>query len=90
MRKERSPVPPDAAPGIRCGLDRVNGQPCVRNLRMIVRRVVEAVANYPDSSDLKREYPELDDEDVRHALIYMTASLDDRLIDTKGGGEAAA
>lgn len=69
---------------------RMNGQPCVRNLRLTVRRVVEAVATYPNRLDLKREYPELDDEDVRQALIYAAAYLDDRVIDRHGGDEAAA
>jgi hypothetical protein len=26
----------------------MNGQPCIRNMRLTVRRVVEAVALYPD------------------------------------------
>ena len=44
---------------------RMNGQPCIRNLRLTVRRVVEAVATYPNRDDLRREYPELQDEDMR-------------------------
>ena len=60
---------------------RMNGQPCVRQLRLTVRRVVEAVATYPDRSDLKREYPELEEEDIREALEYAAASLDDRVIE---------
>jgi len=42
---------------------RMNGQPCVRRLRLTVRRVVEAVATYPDRRDLFREYPELEPDD---------------------------
>jgi uncharacterized protein (DUF433 family) len=57
---------------------RLNGQPCIRNLRLTVRRVVEAVATYPDREELRREYPELEDEDIRQALEYAAASLDDR------------
>jgi uncharacterized protein (DUF433 family) len=49
---------------------RMNGQPCIRQLRLTVRRVVEAVATYPNRADLKREYPELEDEDIREALAY--------------------
>lgn len=40
---------------------RMNGQPCVRDLRLTVRRVVQAVATYSDREELRREYPELDD-----------------------------
>jgi len=46
-----------------------------------VRRVVEAVAAYPDRKDLNREYPELEEEDVREALAYAAANLDDKIID---------
>jgi uncharacterized protein (DUF433 family) len=60
---------------------RMNGQPCIRNLRLTVRRVVEAVAAYPNRKDLKREYPELDAEDIREALAYAAANLDDGVID---------
>lgn len=61
---------------------RLNGQPCIRNLRLTVRRVVEAVALYPDRAQLRREYPELDDEDIRQALEYAAAMLDDRVVFT--------
>jgi uncharacterized protein (DUF433 family) len=30
--------------------------------------VVEAVALYPDRTELKEEYPELEDDDIRQAL----------------------
>lgn len=66
---------------ITCEPERMNGQPCIRNLRLTVRRVVEAVALYPDRRDLQREYPELEEEDIREALAYAAANLDDRVIE---------
>jgi uncharacterized protein (DUF433 family) len=66
---------------ITCDPRRMNGQPCIRNLRLTVRRVVEAVAAYPDRKDLNREYPELEEEDIREALAYAAANLEDRIID---------
>ena len=59
---------------------RINGEPCIRDLRLTVRRVIEALAVYPDRADLKREYPELEDEDIRQALAFAAASLDDKII----------
>ncbi len=56
----------------------MNGQPCIRHLRLTVRRVVEAVALYPDRADLKREYPELDEDEIREALAYASDHLDGR------------
>jgi len=61
--------------------DRLNGQPCIRDLRLTVRRVLEALALYPDRADLLREYPELEEEDIRQALEYAAAYLDDRIVD---------
>lgn len=59
----------------------MNGQPCIRGLRLTVRRVVEAVATYPNREDLKREYPELEDEDIQEALAYAAANLDDQVVE---------
>jgi uncharacterized protein (DUF433 family) len=59
---------------------RMGGEPSIRNSRLTVRRVVEAVALYPDRTDLNREYPELEDEDIRQALAYAAACLDDRVL----------
>ena len=58
----------------------MNGQPCVRDLRLTVRRVVELVAIYPDRVELRREFPELEDEDIRQALAYAAAAVDDQVI----------
>ncbi len=65
---------------ITCNPARMNGQPCIRDLRLTVRRVLEAVATYPGRDELRREYPELDDEDIRQALEYAAAILDDKTL----------
>lgn len=49
---------------------KMNGQPCIRNMRITVRRVLEELAVYPDREDLRHEYPELEDEDIKQALAY--------------------
>lgn len=59
----------------------MNGQPCIRGMRLTVRRVVEGVALYPDRAELKAEYPELEDEDIRQALAFAAYSLDDQIIE---------
>ena len=57
--------------------DQMNGQPCIRGMRLTVRRVVEAVALYPNRDDLIRNYPELEAEDIRQALEFAAANLED-------------
>lgn len=61
--------------------NRMNGQPCIRNSRLTVKRVLEALATYPDRGELLREYPELESEDIRQALAYAAASLEDKVIE---------
>ncbi len=58
---------------------KMGGQPCIRGMRLTVRRLLEALATYPDREELKRQYPELDDEDIRQALAYAATLVPDRL-----------
>jgi uncharacterized protein (DUF433 family) len=69
---------------------RMNGQPSIRNLRLTVRRVVELLAVYPDRGELHQEYPELEDEDIRQALLFAATYLDDKVVELPGTYEAAA
>jgi uncharacterized protein (DUF433 family) len=69
---------------------RMNGQPCVRNLRLTVRRVIELLATYPDREELQQEFPELEDEDIRQALIFASSYLDDRIIELPDRYETVA
>ena len=55
----------------------MNGQPCVRGMRLTVRRVVAAVAAYPDRNELFRNYSDLGEDDVRQALEFAAANLAD-------------
>jgi len=58
----------------------LNGQPTIRGMRITVRRVVEAVALYPDWDDLRKEYPDLEKEDIRQALEFAALNLDQQII----------
>ena len=60
---------------------RMNGQPCIRNLRLTIRRVIELLATYPDREELRQEFPELEDEDIRQALIFASSYMDDRIVE---------
>ena len=60
---------------------RINGQPCIRNLRLTVQRVILLLATYPDREALTVDYPELEPEDIRQALLYAASHIDDKIID---------
>jgi len=59
----------------------MNGQPCIRGMRLTVRRVLEAMALYQDRSELFAEFPELEEDDLRQSLAFAAANLDDRTIE---------
>ena len=61
----------------------LNGQPCIRNLRISVKRVLEILAIYDEREELFKEYPELEKKDLKQALEYAAASLEDKNIDLK-------
>lgn len=58
------------------------GKPCIRGMRITVRRVLELLATYRDQSALLAEYPFLEPEDLQQALRYAAAAVDDQLIST--------
>ena len=61
----------------------MNGQPTIRGMRLTVRRVVEAVALYPNWDDLRMKYPELELDDIRQALEFAACRLEDELLPTE-------
>jgi uncharacterized protein (DUF433 family) len=57
------------------------GKPCIRGMRITVRRVLELLAAYPDRAAILAEYPYLEPEDFQQALRYAAATVDDERLD---------
>jgi uncharacterized protein (DUF433 family) len=53
------------------------GKPCIRGMRITVRRVLELLATYPNQAAAIAEYPYLEPEDFQQALHYAAAAVDD-------------
>ena len=53
-----------------------SGKPCIRGMRITVRRVLELIATYDDRKELLSEYPDLEEEDLRQALSFAAAAVD--------------
>jgi len=51
----------------------MNGQACVRGMRLTVKRVLEAMSAYPNREELLAEYPEREPEDLDQVQV-ATAS----------------
>jgi uncharacterized protein (DUF433 family) len=70
--------------------NRMNGQPCIRDLQLTVRRVLELLAIYPDRQELFQEFPDLEEEDIQQALSFASSCLDDRIIELSQNDATAA
>ena len=56
------------------------GKPCIRGMRISVRRVLELLAIYPDRAALLGEYTFLEEEDLRQALHYAAMTVDGEVV----------
>jgi len=54
----------------------MGGQPCIRGLRITVRRVLEILATYPIRSELFQDFPDLEEADIQQALAFAAATVD--------------
>ena len=75
---------------ITCNPRRMNGQPCIREMRLTVQRVLQLLALYTDRNELRSEYPELEDEDIRQALVYASTCVGDETVELSATHETAA
>lgn len=56
----------------------MGGVPCIRGLRIPVVTVVGLVAEGMTEARIVEEYPDLEIEDVRQALAFAAAAVDER------------
>src|ERR1017187_4005747 len=64
------------------------GKPCIRGMRITVRRVLEILATYPDRAALFAEYPSLEPEDLQQVLGYAAATSFDVKVPNATTGKA--
>jgi uncharacterized protein (DUF433 family) len=55
------------------------GKPCIRGMRITVRRVLELLAADPQREYIFEEYPFLEEEDLQQGLRYAAATVDDEV-----------
>ncbi len=58
----------------------MGGVPCLRRLRIPVATVVGMVADGMRDEDILQAYPDLEREDIREALRYAAAALQERAL----------
>jgi uncharacterized protein (DUF433 family) len=60
--------------------DQMNGVPCVRGLRIPVASIVGMMADGMTEEEILEAYPDLEPEDIREALKYAAAAVDERTL----------
>jgi uncharacterized protein (DUF433 family) len=60
--------------------NQMGGVPCLRGLRIPVATVVGLVAQGLTDAQILAEYPDLETEDIREALRYAAAAVDERVL----------
>ena len=60
---------------------KMHGQPCIRGLRITVRQLLQALAALGTREELLRQYPDLESEDIRQALLYGAAMIADQEVE---------
>jgi uncharacterized protein (DUF433 family) len=57
----------------------MGGRACIRGMRITVSLVVKLVANGMTTEEIFREYPGLEEEDIRQALQYAAALANEEI-----------
>ena len=58
----------------------MDGVPCIRNLRIPVATIVGMVADGLTEPEILEAYPDLESEDIREALKFAAAAVNERTL----------
>lgn len=64
----------------------MGGVPCIRGTRIPVATVVGMVAEGMSTDEIVAEFPQLDPEDIRTALRFAAAAVDERELPLRSAG----
>ncbi len=56
------------------------GKPTIRGLRITVEQILNALANDVKTDQLLDDYPELEKDDIRAALLYASQLVDEERV----------
>ncbi len=63
--------------------EKMGGMPCIRDLRMPVASVVAMVADGMTAEEIIAEFPELEPDDIRAALLFAAEAVRERAIPSR-------
>jgi uncharacterized protein (DUF433 family) len=58
----------------------MQGKPCIRGLRVLVSLVLNLLANGMTHEEIIRDYPYLEEEDIRQCLAYAAFLSEERIV----------
>ncbi len=58
--------------------EKMGGVPCIRDLRIPVATIVAMVAEGMSSEEILKFYPDLEEEDIREALLFAAEAVKER------------
>lgn len=58
--------------------DQMRGVPCIRGLRIPVATVIEMIAQGMSEKEILEAYPDLENEDIRQALLFAAEAVRER------------
>ncbi len=58
----------------------MGGQPCIRGLRIPVSLIIKLIASGKKMEEIKEDYPELDEEDIKQSLEYAAWAVSEKVI----------
>ncbi|MHB8092133.1 MAG: DUF433 domain-containing protein [Syntrophales bacterium] len=56
------------------------GKPTIRGMRITVEQLLKALANGVTNDEILDDYPELEKEDIRAALLYASQLVDEERV----------
>jgi uncharacterized protein (DUF433 family) len=60
------------------------GKPVIRRMRITVEQLLKALANGITTDQLLDDYPEMENEDIRAALLYASQLVDEERVYSVG------
>ena len=63
------------------------GKPTIRGMRITVEQLLKALANGVTTDEILDDYPELEKEDIRAALLYASQSVDEERVYAVGSNK---
>ena len=57
-------------------IDKCGGKPCIRNMRIRVKDVLDMLASGMKNEEILEDYPYLEEQDIRAVLMYAARQFD--------------